>query len=148
MPRNLKGGNKAKKKSNKDSVRKEKKDIPLPLSEENSHVAKVTSVLGDKRFNIIILSDTGLKNETMMSHLSRTASRRQGRIMLDSVVKVSKRDFEEKCDILYKYDESEIQHLIQQKIISIEERQNEDSGGIEFSIGGGGDEEEFNISDI
>ena len=83
-----------------------------------------------------------------MSHLSRTASRRQGRIMLDSVVKVSKRDFEEKCDILYKYDESEIQHLIQQKIISIEERNNEDSGGIEFSIGGGGDEEEFNISDI
>ena len=145
MPRNLKGGNKAKKRSNKDSVRKEKKDIPLPLTEENSHVAKVTSVLGDKRFNILILSDTGLKNETMLSHLSRTAARRQGRIILDSIVKISKRDFEDKCDILYKYDESEIQHLMQQKIISIEERQNEDETGIEFSTG---NDEEFDISDI
>ena len=145
MPRNLKGGNKAKKRSNKDSVRKEKKDIPLPLTEENSHVAKITSVLGDKRFNILILSDTGLKNETMLSHLSRTASRRQGRIILDSIVKISKRDFEDKCDILYKYDESEIQHLMQQKIISIEERQNEDETGIEFCTG---NDEEFDISDI
>lgn len=145
MPRNLKGGNKAKKKSNKDSVRKEKKDVPLPLTEENSHVAKITGVLGDKRFNIIILSDTGLKNETMMSHLSRTASRRQGRIILDSIVKVSKRDFEDKCDILYKYDESEIDFLIQQNIITIEDNKNyDDETGVEFSK----EIEDLDISDI
>ena len=145
MPRNLKGGKGAKKKSNKDSVRKEKKDVPLPLTEENSHVAKITSVLGDKRFRILILSDTGLKNETMMSHLSRTASRRQGKIMLDSIVKISKRDFEDKCDILYKYDDGEVQFLIQQKIITIEEKQNDDSTGIDFTVSG---DDEFNVSDI
>lgn len=146
MPRNLKGGNKAKKKSNRDTINRSKKDIPYPQAELNEHIAKVTSVLGDKRFMILFISDTGLKNETMMSHLSRTASRRQGRIIVDSIIKVSKRDFEDKCDILYQYDQNEIQQLMRENIIIVEEK-NDDNNDILFS----NDilnEDEIDISDI
>ena len=144
MPRNLKGGKNAKKKSNKGTVSRKKEDMPYPNQELNEHVAKITSVLGDKRFNVLFLSDSGLKNETMLSHLSRTASKKQGRIILDSIVKVSKRDFENKCDILYKYDDSEIQQLIREKIIVLEQI-NDNNDDIEFS---NEVDEELDISDI
>lgn len=140
MPRNLKGGNKAKKRSNKDNQQKVTKDIPYPNTEENSHIAKVIKVCGDKRFTIKFLSDTGLKNEEMLSHLSRTASRRQGRIVIDSIVKVSKRDFEDKCDILYQYNPMEIQTLTKEKYIEIEVSTNNDDS-IEFSNEVNNDEE-------
>lgn len=132
MPRNLKGGNKAKKKSNKDTIGRVKKEMVYPSTEENSHIAKVTSVLGDKRFMVLMLSNTGLKDESMMSHLSRTASKRQGRIIVDSIVKISKRDFENKCDILYQYDQNEIQQLIKEDYIQIEVK-NDDNDVVEFS---------------
>jgi len=61
MPRNTKGGNKAKKFSNKSVNSRDKKNIPLPVAEDNSHIAIVNGVLGDCRFNIEYISDTGLK---------------------------------------------------------------------------------------
>ena len=146
MPRNLKGGNKAKKRSNKDTLNKVTKEIPYPNTEENSHIARVIKVCGDKRFTIKFLSDTGLKNEEMLSHLSRTASRRQGRIVIDSIVKVSKRDFEDKCDILYQYNPMEIDTLKKEKIIEIEVSSNSDDN-IEFSNDISNDDE-IDISDI
>ena len=148
MPRNLKGGNKAKKKSNKDTQNTQAKDIPYPNNEENSHIAKIIKVYGGCRFNIQFISDTGLKNEEMIAHLSRTASRRQGRIILDSIVKVSKRDFEDKCDILYQYNPSEIQRLVKENYISIQVN-NEDDSNIEFTneIYNSG-EDEIDISGI
>lgn len=146
MPRNLKGGKQAKRKSNKDYIGKSKKEMVYPSEEENSHVGKVTSVLGDKRFKVLILSNTGLKNETMMSHLSRTASKRQGRIIVDSIVKISKRDFEDKCDILYQYSQSEIDQLIQEKYIVIENDNSNNNDVIEFS--NEVDNDEIDISDI
>jgi translation initiation factor IF-1 len=144
MPRNLKGGKGAKKKSNKDSLRRVKDDTPYPSEEENSHVAKVTAVCGDKRFKIIYISDTGLKNEEMISHLSRTASKRQGRIVQDSIVKISKRDFEDKCDILYQYDANEIQQLIRDKIID-EDKHNDKDDTVIFS---NETQSELNIEEI
>ena len=145
MPRNIKGGNKAKKFSNKSVNSRDKKNIPLPVSEDNSHIAKVTGVLGDCRFNIEFISDSGLKKECMISHLPRS-SRKYGRIVNDSIVKVSKRDFENKCDILYTYDPSEVQYLYNKKIIEKDEEQNEDNGDINFIINNGDDE--IDISDI
>lgn len=143
MPRNLKGGNKAKKKSNKFIGQKSKKDTPLPCEEENSHVAKITGVLGDRRFTIIILSDSGLKNETMLSHLPKTASRRQGRIIVGSIVKISKRDFgEDKGDILYQYDNNEVDYLIQNNIICIEQK-SKDNEDFDFC-----NEDEINLDDL
>jgi hypothetical protein len=145
MPRNIKGGNKAKKFSNKSVNSRDKKNIPLPVSEDNSHIAKVTGVLGDCRFNIEFISDSGLKKECMISHLPRS-SRKYGRIVNDSIVKVSKRDFENKCDILYTYDPSEVQYLYNKKIIEKDEEQNEDNGDINFILNNGDDE--IDISDI
>ena len=139
MPRNIKGGNKAKKFSNKSVNSRDKKNIPLPVSEDNSHIAKVTGVLGDCRFNIEFISDSGLKKECMISHLPRS-SRKYGRIVNDSIVKVSKRDFENKCDILYTYDPSDVQYLYNKKIIEKDEEQNEDNGDINFIINNGDDE--------
>ena len=81
----------------------------------------------------------------MISHLPRS-SRKYGRIVNDSIVKVSKRDFENKCDILYTYDPSEVQYLYNKKIIEKDEEQNEDNGDINFIINNGDDE--IDISDI
>lgn len=148
MPRNLKGGNKAKKKSNKDTHNMQSKDIPYPNTEENSHIAKVIKVYGGCRFNVQFISDTGLKNEEMLAHLSRTASRRQGRIILDSVIKVSKRDFEDKCDILYQYNPSEIQKLVKEDYINVQVSNNEEDNNIEFTNEVVNDENEIDISGI
>jgi len=132
MPRNLKGGNKAKKKSNKGAGVRTRKDIPLPEEDENSHIAKVISVLGDCRFNIEIISDTGIKKEVMISHLSKSA-RRFGRVVSGSIVKVSKRDFENKCDILYTYDPSEVDFLNNNNFIDKNECTLNEEGGISFT---------------
>ena len=148
MPRNLKGGNKAKKKSNKDSHNTQAKDIPYPNKEENSHIAKVIKVYGGCRFNVQFISDTGLKNEEMLAHLSRTASRRQGRIILDSVIKVSKRDFEDKCDILYQYNPSEIQKLVKENHINVQVSNDDDDNNIEFTNEIANNENDIDISAI
>ena len=147
MPRNINGGNKAKKFSNKTVNFRDKKNIPLPVSEDNLHIAKVTGVLGDCRFNIEFISDTGLKKECMISHLPRS-SRKYGRIVNESIVKVSKRQFENKCDILYTYDQSEVQYLRNKKIIDINEEQTEDNGDINFIQDSGGGDDEYDISNI
>jgi len=148
MPRNLKGGNKAKKKSNKDTHNMQSKDIPYPNTEENSHIAKVIKVYGGCRFNVQFISDTGLKNEEMLAHLSRTASRRQGRIILDSVIKVSKRDFEDKCDILYQYNPSEIQKLVKENYINVQVSNDDDDNNIEFTNEIANNENDIDISAI
>lgn len=147
MPKNLKGGNKAKKRSNKFISQKSKQDIPLPQpnTEEQSYVAKVISCLGDKRFTIIILSDGESKNETILAHLSKTASKRQGRIVLDSIVKISLRGYENKCDILYRYDDSEVTFLIDNNIITLEKGDSIDNNII-FS--NDVDKEEVDINNI
>ncbi len=145
MPKNLKGGNKAKKFSNKSINSRNKKDIPLPIPEENSHIAKVTGVLGDCRFNICFISDSGLKNETMITHLPRS-SRKFGRVVNGSYVKVSKRDFENKSDILYTYDSSEIDYLVNRKIIEKNEEQVTEEGGVSFIDDC--DNEDLDISNI
>lgn len=148
MPRNTKGGNKAKKFSNKNVNNRDKKYIPLPIEEDNSHIAKVNGVLGDCRFNVEFISDTGLKKESMLSHLPRS-SRKYGRVVVGSIVKVSKRDFENKCDILYTYNPTEIQYLLSKKIIEKTEENLEDNEyEIIFNNDDNNDNDDIDISDI
>ena len=145
MPRNLKGGKSAKKKSNKkENFQRKKDNIPLPLNEENSHVARVLNVLGDRRFNVKIISDNGLKNEEMISHLGRGAAKSQGRVIVDSIIKISKRDFENKSDILYRYNPSEVDYLVKSGIMSQDDNKIENDD-IEFTLD---NDEELDISDI
>ena len=84
--------------------------------------------------------------KNMLSHLSRTFYKRQGRIVIDSIVKVSKRDFEDKCDILYQYNPMEIETLKRKNHIEIEVSSNNDDN-IEFS-NDISNEDEIDISDI
>ena len=78
-------------------------------------------------------------------HLSKTASKRQGRIVLDSIVKISLRGYENKCDILYRYDDSEVTFLIDNNIITLEKGDSIDNNII-FS--NDVDKEEVDINNI
>lgn len=131
MPRNLKGGNKAKKQGSKNVGMRKEKETPLPNSDDNQHVGKVIKILGDCRFTVKILSNNGLKNEEIISWLA-ASKKRYGRIVLDSYVLVSKREFENKCDILYPYDKNDIEFLLNNKNIEREEK-NDQEGDIIFS---------------
>ena len=63
-----------------------------------------------------------------------------------SYVKVSKRDFENKSDILYTYDSSEIDYLVNRKIIEKNEEQVTEEGGVSFIDDC--DNEDLDISNI
>ena len=141
MPRNLKGGNKAKKQGSKNTGIRKVKDTPLPNKDDNQHVGIVTKILGDCRFNVKIISDNGLKNEEITSWLA-ASKKKYGRIVLDSYVLVSKRDFENKCDILYPYDKSDIENLLSNNIIERGIREDEDEDII-FA-----NEDDLNIDEI
>ena len=68
----------------------------------------------------------------MISHLPRS-SRRFGRVVIGSIVKVSKRDFENKCDILYTYDPSEVDYLVSSNYIDKDNESSTEEGGISFT---------------
>jgi translation initiation factor IF-1 len=111
MPKNLKGGNKAKKfKNSTDTL--SVKETPIPLQSENSHVAKIVGIMGDCRFKCKIVTADGISPTDIIVHLPKS-SRKFGRIVSDSIVKISLRDFEvNKGDILYNYNQNDIQFLI------------------------------------
>ena len=111
MPKNTNGGNKAKKKKNSTSFGKQK-DTPLPSEDENSHIAKITGILGDSRFKCKIINSEGMNPTEISVHLPNSA-RKFGWITRDSYVKISLRDFEvNKGDILYNYNANDISYLI------------------------------------
>ena len=57
MPRNLKGGNKAKKQGSKNVNARRNREAPSPNTEDNQHIGVVNKILGDCRFNVKILSN-------------------------------------------------------------------------------------------
>ena len=142
MPRNLKGGNKAKKQGSKNVGIRKTKETPLPNIDDNQHIGKVIKILGDCRFTVKILSNNGLKNEEIISWLA-ASKKKYGRIILESYVLVSKREFENKCDILYPYDKNDVDFLLNNKNIEREESQ-QNAEGIIF----GNDDEDMDIDDI
>ena len=70
MPRNLKGGNKAKKQGSKNVGIRRNRETPIPNTDDNQHIGKVIKILGDCRFTVKILSDNGLKNDEMICWLA------------------------------------------------------------------------------
>ena len=116
MPRNLKGGNKAKKQGSKNVNARRNREAPSPNTEDNQHIGVVNKILGDCRFNVKILSNNGLKNEEIICWLP-ASKKKYGRVQLDSYVLISKREFEHKADILYLYNSSDVENLVQYKII-------------------------------
>jgi len=109
MPKNTKGGNKTKKLKNSNDIKA--KETPLPSQDEDSHIAEITAVLGGYRFRCKIITENGLEKEEILVHLGQ-GSKKYGFVVLNSIVKISLRDFEKgKGDILYTYSQPDISYL-------------------------------------
>ncbi len=87
MPKNLFGGNKAKKGKNRGPPRKERKDLPLPDATKDSHIAHVVQVLGDRRFNVEILTNK-TKSKTVQCRIP-TRLKKCGRVVLGTHVLIN-----------------------------------------------------------
>ena len=144
MPRNLKGGNKAKKQGSKNVGIRRNRETPIPNTDDNQHIGKVIKILGDCRFTVKILSDNGLKNDEMICWLA-ASKKKYGRIVIDSYVLISKREFEDKCDILFPYDKNDVEYLVNNNHLEKEDNQDE-NGDETFIFAENGDD--LNIEDI
>ena len=102
MPRNIKGGNKARK--SKNNVIKEKEIV---FKEDGMEYAKVIKKLGGSFVEVFCFD-----NETRLAHI-RGKMRKKVWLNVDDYVLISLRDFEDrKCDIVLKYSEEEAKRLI------------------------------------
>ena len=132
MPKNLSGGNKTKKQGNKYTVEKNNRPTPLPSEKENSHVAKIISVLGDCRFKCKIIDINGQTPNEVIVHLPKS-SKKYGRYINESYILISLRDFEiNKGDILYLYNQTDISFLVNNNYIIQVSMSNQDDN-ITFS---------------
>lgn len=112
MPRNLHGGNKAKRGANKNAQpRKGKDDTPIPDENEKQYVGQIASVFGDCRYNAKLINKECAPDKELMVHLAGSLKRRC-RVMVGSIVLISHRDFENKGDILYVYTADDKEYLI------------------------------------
>jgi hypothetical protein len=107
MPKNT-GGNKARR-GRKDGGSSKSKIIPLPETEDDSHVGHITKVHGDCRFDAQIITSTGV-SKTVLVHLSK-GKKKLGRVVNGSFILFSIREYEEKGDILYLYNPDEVSYL-------------------------------------
>lgn len=120
MPKNLKGGKKAKMLRNNDSIEKHR-EIPVPTKEDDSHVAVITKVFGDSRYFCTILNiDNNGQTEFPVS-LSAGVKRKYGRGMIVGVntyILMAIREFQkDKGDIIFIYKDSELPFLISEHYI-------------------------------
>ena len=103
MPRNITGGNKAKKGKNAAP----KQFITIDEYDEEQHYAKVQKTLGNRRFEVLSLKD----NKTRLAHI-RGKMRRREWISQNDIVVIALREFEDnKCDITHVYTTDEAHRL-------------------------------------
>ena len=103
MPRNTKGGNKAKKGKNQQQPT----ELLLKDNTEDQQYAKVIKVLGNCRFELLSLDD----NKTRIGHM-RGKLRKRAWTSVEDIVLISLREFQEdKCDIIHKYKNEEVLKL-------------------------------------
>jgi hypothetical protein len=130
MPKNIKGGNKAKSQKNSTGIEK-KRDIPIGEKEDNSHIAKIIKVQGDSRYICKIVDANGLHEKEYPTNLSIGTKRRycKGIILkVDSYVLIAIRDFQkDKADIIFAYKDTELNYLADKKLITLNFSINEDS---------------------
>lgn len=128
MPRNIRGGNKAKKGKNFQE------STALILATDDGQVyARVDSVLGGKNFNVTCLHD----NKQRLAHV-RGNMRKRMWVSSGNIVLVTMRDFQDnKCDIIHKYSEEDVSSLIKMgkieiKGCNIKENSDEDECAFNF----------------
>jgi hypothetical protein len=127
MPKNLKGGNKAKSQKNSSGPVKNR-EIPVPETDDDSHIAIITKVQGDGRYLCQIVNEQGTQPTTYPVNLSKGVKNKYGRgtiISNESYVLISIREFQkDKGDIIFVYRDSEISYLINNNYIIIDKTKN------------------------
>ena len=143
MPKNIKGGNKAKKGANKNvQQKKSKDDTPLPDENDRQYIGQVIKVHGDCRYDAKIINKNANSDKELMIHLPGSM-RRKCRVILRDVVLISRREFENKGDILYLYNGDDKEYLISKGYVfekyditsqnEMEEERDEDDLGFKFT---------------
>ena len=136
MPKNIKGGNKAKSLKNSSGVVKNR-DIPIPEEADDSHIAIITKVNGDGRYLCQVIDKTGVQPEVYPVNLSKGVKDKYAKqiiITVGTYILISIREFQkDKGDIIFVYRDSEISYLIDNDFITIVNKDNkEDDIGLEF----------------
>ena len=135
MPQNKFGGNKAKKGRN---VPKSRKDMELPDPIKDTHVAHVLKVLGDRRFEVEILTNKS-RSKTVQCRLP-TRLKKSGRVLVGTHVLVN--SSVDNVEIDYVYTEEDVIHMINTEEIIDINMGGEDGNETGFQWGtGAGDEE-------
>jgi hypothetical protein len=156
MPKNLKGGNKAKSLKNSTTVVKNR-EIEVPLNEDNSHVAIITKIFGYGKYNCQIMNHDGLQPKEHMVNLTKRVKSKYGRGILIGVnthVLIAFREFEKnKADIIFVYRDSELPFLINSGHIKINTKSNindeiQFSEYIHTNDSENKNEDEINLKDI
>lgn len=101
---------KAKKKGGKENVLESVKDRELIFKEGQEEYAKITSLLGDRRLNVMMANGV----ESLAVIPGKMSKKKKVWLAVDDVILVSLRDFQvNKVDVIYKYNPDEVQKLIQ-----------------------------------
>jgi translation initiation factor IF-1 len=136
MPKNIKGGNKAKSLKNSSGVIKNR-DVPVPEEDDDSHIAIITKVQGDNRYLCQIVNMLGTQLQVYPVHLSKGVKNKYGRgiiITLGTYILISLREFQkDKGDIIFVYRDSEISYLIDNNYLLIKSEVNINENEIQFS---------------
>ena len=135
MPKNLKGGNKAKSQKNSSGPVKNR-EVPVPELDDDSHVAIITKVQGDGRYLSQIVNGEGTQPVVYPVNLSKGVKNRYGRgiiISCGTYILISIREFQkDKADIIFVYRDSELGYLINNNYVLID-KTNSSTDDIEFS---------------
>lgn len=151
MPKNIKGGKKAKTLKNSTPSTKNR-ELPVPLSEDDSHIALITKVQGDSRYLCQIVDENGLQNEVYPVNLSKGTKNKYGKgiiIGIDSYVLMAIREFQkDKGDIIFIYNDIEVSMLVNMGIMRIINK-DIDKSNAKFSDDGNQNSEHlFDFADI
>lgn len=136
MPKNTKGGNKAKSQKNSSGVQKNR-ELPFPEEDDDSHIAVVTKVQGDGRYLCQIINKAGIEPQVYPVNLSKGVQFKYGRGIIISVgtyILISIREFQkDKGDIIFVYRDSEVSYLADNDYITITTFGKEENDEIQFA---------------
>ena len=141
MPKNLKGGNKAKSLKNSTDIAKNR-EIEVPDSNDDSHIGIITKVNGDGRYICQIVDATGIQPTNYPVNLSRGIKMKYSKgiiIGIGTYILFAIREFQkDKGDIIFVYRDNEIQYLINNNhmvLVASKGENEEEFGGFEFVEG-------------
>ena len=120
MPKNTKGGKKAKGLKNSNTPNSFR-EVPFPEDEDDSHIAIITKVHGDSRYLCQIVNENGIEPTIIPVNLSKGTKNKYCRNIIVGTgthVLIAKREFQkDKGDIIFVYKDSELKFLIENSYI-------------------------------